>query len=188
MCDTNTPLFTLKDGVSQTLKQSFVTSTVHKMQTRGWKFVLFILSGTISDFDYHFFSLSLSVLTQTDAERCSRFCGTWRPLCVLLRDRAPMRHERGWILSPCPTPSPPAHTHFLSITWTESKAATHTGCNGNWNIMEHFCRLNWTLCPYHLLNRLQNRPTLYGLLRAHTHTHTHTHAHTHTSECWLTTF
>ncbi len=173
------------------------------MQTYGWKFVLFSLSTAINYFDYHFFSLSLSVLKQTDAESCSRFCGTGRPLCVLLRDRTPMRQERGWILSPCPTPSPPAHHHFLFIAWTESKAATRTGCNGNWNIMEHFCRLNWTLCPYHLLNRSQNRPTLYCLLRVHTHTphthtpHTHTHTHTHTrthtytcthtSECWLTT-
>lgn len=128
VCVTNTPLFILKDRVSQKLLVTqTVTSTGHEMQTWGWKWVLFILSGTISDFDYHFFSLSLSVPTQTDAEHCSRFCGTGRPLCVpVQRQSSHETRERMNTLSLPHTvsPSPPPFSlHRPNGVW---------GCRTHW--------------------------------------------------------
>lgn len=128
VCVTNTPLFILKDRVSQKLLVTqTVTSTGHEMQTWGWKWVLFILSGTISDFDYHFFSLSLSVPTQTDAEHCSRFCGTGRPLCVpAQRQSSHETRERMNTLSLPHTvsPSPPPFSlHRPNGVW---------GCRTHW--------------------------------------------------------
>lgn len=119
-------------------------------------------------------SLFLSIPTQSNAEHthCSDSGGHDDPCVLLSKQQLSSLEKWVWILYACPPllPQPPT-VHF--IAWTRSDAATHTGCNGNWNIMEHFCRLIWTLCPYHLLNRSQNRPTLHGLLRVDIHTHTH---------------
>lgn len=166
--DTNTPLFTLKDRVSQNL---LVTQTVLDNIHWTWNANLRLEMRVVHSFRDSkwlwlplLLSFYLSVPTQTDAERCSCFCGTGRPLCVPAQRQS--SHETRERMN---TLLAPAHPRFLPIAWTKSEATSLAGCNGNWNIMEHFCRLNWTLCPYHLLNHSQNKPEFHGLLHVYTH-------------------
>lgn len=92
--DTYTPLFTLKDRASQKLLVTqTILGSIHWTGNANLRLEMHVVHSflTISDFDYDF----LYLFPQTNAELCSRFCGTGRPLCVLCRDRAPMRHKRG---------------------------------------------------------------------------------------------
>lgn len=108
--DTNTPLFTLKDRVSQNL---LVTQTVLDNIHWTWNANLRLEMRVVHSFwDNKWLWLPLllffylSVPTQTDAERCSRFSGTRRPLCVPAQ-RQSFHETREWMNTfslPQPTP------------------------------------------------------------------------------------
>lgn len=121
--DTNTPLFTLKDRVSQNL---LVTQTVLDNIHWTWNANLRLEMRVVHSF---WDNKWLSHMTTTSSlffiylsphrlmlSAAAASVGQDDPYVSLLRDRAPMRHESGWILSPCPSP-PPFSLHRLNGVW-----------------------------------------------------------------------